>query len=752
MPMQIKKIAAFTLAALGLAAAGTQPFAKTADEVRARCRAENRPCVGLVLSGGGARGFAHTGVLEVLEELGVKIDVVTGTSMGSMVGGAYAAGYTAAEIRDIVLGVDWDRMIAPRADRKDLPWRLKVDDYKNLAVSGIEFGRDGRVKLPDSVVPSEELDLFLNEKTGPANHVSDLSNLAIPFGAIATDLVTGERVVLQKDVSLGMAMRASMSLPGVFAPVQIHGRMLVDGGLLDNLPVSLAREMGADLIIAVNVGTPLLKREELGNVVTVMAQMVNLLTEQNVRKSLADLGPEDILITPDLDDFTSADLKKSDKIIERGHEAALKVKGRLKRFASREHSQWVAWDVSRQAAIMPTTSRETHHIASVRVEGLQVANPEAILNEAKIDTSRPVTTAEIEAASRRVWADGAYSSVRYRFEPGPNGTEVLVLEPKEKKPGYSSIRLGGSLETDFRDEHAFTVLLAHTWGWLNPWGAELRSDIQAGKDRRASVELYQPLGPGSDWFTNASVEYSVKPFNVYENGEAVARYKNRVVTSQVGLGYAIDRLGYVRLAGGYFTQDTNRTIGLPGYAAPEFESPFVSGELLLDTLDSVNFPTKGYRLSLTGERIFDTDGSGYKNIYEASVYVPITYGRWTTLLSGKMGRSAIPNIFSIGGAFELTGSPYGRWTGSNIQLGSVRVSRNISDWLGTDQRKIWLGASAEAGRAYNHGEKNESGDNSWHQAFGGYVGVDSIVGPIYLMAGRTMDEGWGVYFFWGRKM
>ena len=311
-PMQLKKIAILTLAAFGLAATCTQPLAKTEDEVRARCRAEHRPCVGLVLSGGGARGFAHTGVLDVIEELGIKIDVVTGTSMGSMVGGAYAAGYSAAEIRDIVLGVDWDRMMAPRADREELPWRLKVDDYKNLAVSGIEFGKDGRVKLPDSVIPSEELDLFLNDKTGPANYVNDLTELAIPFGAIATDLVSGERVVLQKDVSLGMAMRASMSLPGVFAPVVIHDRMLVDGGLLDNLPVSLAREMGADVIIAVNVGTPLLKREELGNVVTVMAQMVNLLTEQNVRQSLADLGPEDILITPDLDDFSSADLKKSD--------------------------------------------------------------------------------------------------------------------------------------------------------------------------------------------------------------------------------------------------------------------------------------------------------------------------------------------------------------------------------------------------------------------------------------------------------
>lgn len=186
--MRFRRFAAALLAvALG---ASTLAEAKTPEEVRAQCRAEGRPCVGLVLSGGGARGFAHTGVLEVLEELGVKVDVVTGTSMGAMVGGAYAAGYSAAQIRDIVVGVDWDRMMAPRADRRDLPWRLKVDDYKNLSANGIEFTKEGQVKLPESVVPSEELDLFLNDKTGPVNYVNDLTELAIPYGAIGTDLVT----------------------------------------------------------------------------------------------------------------------------------------------------------------------------------------------------------------------------------------------------------------------------------------------------------------------------------------------------------------------------------------------------------------------------------------------------------------------------------------------------------------------------------------------------------------------------------
>ena len=748
--MKFRRFAAALLAvALG---ASTLAEAKSPEEVRAQCRAEGRPCVGLVLSGGGARGFAHTGVLEVLEELGVKVDVVTGTSMGAMVGGAYAAGYSAAQIRDIVLGVDWDRMMAPRADRRDLPWRLKVDDYKNLSANGIEFTKEGQVKLPDSVVPSEELDLFLNDKTGPVNYVNDLTELAIPYGAIGTDLVTGERVVLQKDVNLGRAMRASMSLPGVFAPVVIHDRLLVDGGLLDNLPVKLARDMGADVIIAVNVGTPLLKREQLGNVVTVMAQMVNLLTEQNVRVSLKDLGPEDILITPDLSNFSSADLKHSKEIIAIGRAAADKARDDLARFAV-SRTDWEAWDKTRKRAVMPETRRTEHHLSDIRVEGLQVANPEAILNEIDLDTSRPVSNDEIDNASRMVWADGDYSSVRYRFEPGPDGMEVLVFEPKEKKPGYSSIRIGGSLETDFRDEHAFNVLLSHTWGWLNPWGGELTTEIQAGENRRVSSEFYQPLGPGSKWFVNPKIDYQVQPFNLYEGGNAVARFRNETLTGHLGMGYTIGRLGFVRGAAGYAWQKSNLEIGKSIPEVADVESPFLSAELLLDTLDSVNFPTSGFRVNVEAQRLFDkAEGTGYRNIYQAGFMVPVSYGRWTTLFTGKVGKAALPGVFSLGGTFELTGSPYGRWTGSDVQLATVRVSRNVSDILGNSSQPIWVGASFESGRAWNRNDDTEAGDDRWHRAFGGYIGIDSLIGPIYLMTGRTTDEGWGCYFFWGRKM
>lgn len=750
MSLRLKTLV-FLCAAAALTASADSAFARTPDEVRAACRLEGRPCVGLVLSGGGARGFAHTGVIAVLEELGVKVDVVTGTSMGSMVGGAYAAGYSAEQIAGIVTGVDWDKMMAPRAERKELPWRLKLDDYKNLSSNGIEFTKEGKVKLPDSVIPSEELDLFLNDKTGPVNYVNDLSELALPFACVATNLVSGERRVLQKGVNLGRAMRASMSVPGAFAPVPVGDDLLVDGGLVDNLPVQLARDMGADVIIAVNVGTPLLKREQLGNVVTVMAQMVNLLTEQNVRKSLSELTEADILITPDLGELSSTDFKKSREIIEIGRKAAQKAGKDLARLAV-PRAQWMAWELQRERAVLPKTRRTEHQLAEVRIEGLKIANPDVVRAEADLPTDRPVTNEEIDAASRRVWADGLYSSVRYRFEPGPNGTEVLVLEPQEKKPGHSSIRIGGSLETDFEDNHTFNVLLAHTWGWVNGWGAELRTEIQMGEDKRASVEFYQPLGAGSSWFLDPKIEYKWQPYDVYEGGDAVARFRNESFSAEMALGYSIGRFGYLKAAGGYGAQRTDREIGAWDPEDSKITTPFARVELLLDSLDNVNFPTKGFWVNVEAERLLDVSGSnGSHNIYTAQALVPLSCGRWTTILGGRLGKVAMPSVFSLGGAFELTGSPYGRWTGSDMQLATLRVSRNISDILGSASQPIWAGGSLESGRAWNRHDDSESGDDGWHTAYGAYIGVDSLIGPLYLMTGRTIDEGWGFYFFWGRK-
>lgn len=729
-------------------------WAKSPEEVRAQCAREHRPCVGLVLSGGGARGFAHVGVLKVLQELNIKVDVVTGTSMGSMVGGAYAAGYTAEQIEEIIHSVDWKRMFAVSPDRQDVPWRQKLDDYRNLSTNSIVITKKGEIAFPESIVPSQELSLFLEKETGVVNGINDLSDLAIPFKAVATDLVSGNRVELQKGINLAAAMRASMSVPGVFAPVNQYGKMLVDGGLVDNLPVQLARDMGADVIIAVNVGTPLMKREELTSVVTVMGQMVNLLTEQNVRRSIESLKSTDILITPNLEALNSTDMEQSGAMITAGYQAADALRKKLSAL-SVVPTQWIAWEQRRMHAVLPATRQNEHKVSAVKIEGLTYVNPERVEEELALDVSKPITNEEIEAATRRVWADGNFSHIRYHFEPQQDGTTILVFEPKEKKPGFASIRMGGSVETDFQSSQAFNLVFGHRWGWLNDWGGEWHNELQGGSVKRFTSEFFQPLGPTSLWFVQPRVEYVWQPFDVYRNDEAIARFRNEELMGEFDVGYSLGRNGFVKGTLGYLAARSRREIGEMDYNRDVIHTPYLSLSVYHDTLDNINFPTKGHRVELSLQRLFSDElGIANQTVFHASGLWPYSYGPWTVIAKADYAKAAIDNLFSIGGAFRMTGSPYNRWTGSNLEWGSLTISRNMSDLLQLHSNPVWLGLSLEMGRTWNRASDawSDTNDKRFHKAIGMYVGVDSVIGPLFLMAGHTLDVGSGVYFFWGHPM
>lgn len=409
--------------------------------------------------------------------------------MGAMVGGGFAAGYTPEEIARVTKAVDWAKMFAPRADRPSLTWRRKADDLAGIGAGEVGVSANG-VSFPAEVMPTQELDIFLARVTQPVSRINNLSELSIPFAGVATDLVTGAKVVLQEGVTLSKAMRASMSIPGAFAPVPYGKALLVDGGLTDNLPVDQARAMGAERVIAVNVGTPLFGREKLESVFGIMGQMVNILTEQNVRASIASLTDRDILITPDLSDFTAGDFNAFDAIERAGYEAVMKHRAELERFR-------VSPDSTKSGA--PGCSRgslTTPCIMSPKcgVEGLKTVNPETVLRDADLDISKPVTDEDVARSARRIWADGDFRSVPYRFEPGPRNTEVLVFEPDEKSWGYSVLRFGGNVQFDADRTHSFNVILAHTWGWLNDWGAEWRTELQFGETRASQNRVVSASG------------------------------------------------------------------------------------------------------------------------------------------------------------------------------------------------------------------------------------------------------------------
>jgi NTE family protein len=300
-----------------------------------------RPRVGLVLGGGGARGAAHIGVLEVLEKMRVPVDCVAGTSMGGLVAGAYAGGLTPEIMRDELAKADWDDLFQDDPTFSQQSFRKKARDRKFLPASETGVSADG-MRYQSGIVTGQKIKLFFNQLIYDYLGEREIGSLPLPLSIIATDIVNGERVVFREG-SLSRAMRASMSVPGLMSPVEINGEKLVDGGLVDNVPIGEARSRcQADIVIAVNVGSPLLKADEIGSLLSVSAQMVNILTEQNVSRSLATLKPTDIYIKPDLEGITAGDFKRTSETADRGAKAAEALADRLRPLAVSE-AAYAAW-------------------------------------------------------------------------------------------------------------------------------------------------------------------------------------------------------------------------------------------------------------------------------------------------------------------------------------------------------------------------------------------------------------------------
>ena len=713
-----------------------------------------RPKVALVLSGGGARGFSHVGVIRELERLGVKIDIVAGTSMGAMVGGGYASGYSVEQMQDIILGVDWKEMFALRPDRDEINWRRRQDDFKGLGTQEIGLSKKG-VLFPDSVVPAQHLEIFLRSITRHVSSVTDLSKLSIPFAAIATDLDTGEAVVMQKDVTLADAMRSSMSVPGAFSPFPYKNHVLVDGGLAQNLPIEQAKAMGADIIIAVNAGTPLGKSKDIHSVAGVMGQMIGILTERNVDHSKSLLTEKDILITTDLTGFNAGDFQKAEAIIEAGEKSAQKYEPQLKRLAVSQKA-FEQWNLARQSAVQPPQARQ---VSSVQVQGLEVVNPKSVIKSVDLDLTKPITEDQIAQASAKIWATDDFTLVPYTFEPGPNGTQTLVWRPQEKPWGYNTIRIGGKISTDFNQEHTFDFLVAHTMGWLNSWGGEWRNEAQIGKDSYFSTSFYQPLGAASPLFLMPEIRYESQRYDWYNgSSHAVATLKNKTLGGSLSLGLELGKASVFKAGVGYVSAQSKVSVGeIPGYNSMDDEASFVEISWQYDTLDNVNFPTQGFYLDARARRYDQMENSADPEVSDFFVETifPWDWGDgWVSILSGKAGSSTIPGRYPLGGLFNMSGAYYGRYSGSDMVLGRLQLSKRLqhTDVFGFP---IYVGAGFEMGRVQEDVLPTYLSDKDlgvWKKAVSAYVAADSIFGPLYLAVGQTSDNDSAVYFFWGRPL
>ncbi|MFM9883367.1 MAG: patatin-like phospholipase family protein [Burkholderiales bacterium] len=702
-----------------------------------------RPKIGLVLSGGGARGLAHIGVLRVLRELRIPIDVIASTSMGAIVGGAYAAGMTPDEMQSMVLDLNWDDVFAGRPPRADLHWRRKEDDGKNLSKFEFGLGRDG-LSLPSGAFGAHELEQFLRRLTASVQDVNNLRRLPIPFVAMATDLESGAEVELD-DVPLSQAMRASMSIPGAFAPVESEGRLLVDGGLVANLPVQAARRLGADILIAVNVGTPLAGRRELGTAFGVAQQMINILTERNVEAAKRELRATDVLVEPDFGKLTLADFSKVAQIVALGEHAAREALAGLQPLAV-DPQAYAAFEARRTARV----SNEVQvRVARVQVEGLTRTNPDTVSTQINLPSDRYASAEEIRVAVRNVNAEGKFERLDYRFET-IGADRVLIVRPIEKSWGPHTLRLGGLASSNFRDEHTFNLLAAHTLTDFNSWGAEWRNEVQLGNTTRLLTDLYQPLGAGSRWFALPRIEFNRTSADVFDGDNVIGRVQSSETAASLQLGYTLPRWGYVSMG------RTQGQLRVESLIAPA-PQPVVhvstnrwTARAVVDRLDSYTFPKRGF--SLVGEiSEFDRDDANGSASRRSAMGLlsAWTHGRHTVLLNAYGVRATgAGGGARLGGFLNLSGTPVGRFSGARTVFASLIGYREISDLIGEMPAPIYVGASLETGNS-----ADTAGSTAWNQlmrAGSVFIAADTLIGPIYLAYGHTAGGGSALYLFWGR--
>jgi NTE family protein len=718
-----------------------------------------RPRIGLVLSGGGARGLAHVGVLKMLERERIPIDVIAGTSMGAIIGGLYASGMDAGRLEYELLAVNWDEVFASRVDRPLLTQRRKEADFELSPM--LEFGmRDGELRAPLGALSGRGLETLLRRYTLPVRSVRDFSRLAIPFRAVATNLETGEPVILSEG-DLALALRSSMSVPGVFAPTEADGRILGDGGLVNNLPVDVARAMGADIVIAVNIGTPLSGRDALGSVGGLTTQMISILTEQNVQHSLAMLRPDDVLITPALGALTSSDFGKTRELLNQGE---VGVQLQLQRLAPlslapQAYAQWQA--AHRQ------TEAQVARLAFIQIEGSKLTNPKRLVDQLESTRGEAFDEAKAERDARRLAASGDYTRADYRLIHTPDG-DGLVFDLEDKPWGPHYFRVGIDLFTDFRGNSAFNVKVNHNRRWLDEAGTEWRNFAQIGETPKLLTELYHPLkwsiGLKNDWFVAgyASVERRKITFYEPDSGDEQGRFTRTSARFGVDLGQPWGEFGEVRLGVSHVAFRNQ-----PDLVAAEFTGPrnaltvHETGLRLsatVDQLDYVNFPLHGYRIvgeTVVGRRsVSGPHGSENFTRVEFEGTGVTTWGR-TTFNANLSARSAggedLSGLgrysYNLGGFHRLSGYRYNQLAGSHVLFGRLTTYRRLED-VPLFTRGLFVGGSMEAGNAWI--QARDISLSSLRSGFSGFIGADTGVGPLYLGVAYAPRGDLGLYLFLGR--
>lgn len=696
---------------------------------------DTRPRLGLALGGGGARGIAHVRILKKLEELHIPVDCIAGTSMGALVGALYATGKNADEIEAMLKTIVWKELFTDNIPRRERSLRRKDEDATRLATLGVGLSRGGKgLRVAPGFSEGQRLIAFFERETGSGRISGDFDDLPIPFRAVATDINTGKHVVLDHG-SLPMAMRASMSLPGIFRPVEIDGKILLDGGLADQVPIDVVRAMGADRVIAVDVGTPLSVLDRDASLIEVLDQMSGFLTTGSAARQLATLGSSDLLITPDLSGKVSTgDFEKADLALQIGQAAADAASGALASFSATP-AQYQQFQARHEFVKF-----EQPVVSSIRFENHTDYADEVLLSYLPVKVGEPLDAEAMREGIIKAYGLGTLSSINYEVTGEGDAAVVDVTAyPKPHGPGY--VQAGLTLSNDMQGNHESNLRAGLLFSPISPYGAEARVLLQLGSEPALTGEYYHPFDVGSRYVANIKGGYETANFNVFDDfGNKTERYR----AERFGVSGSIDRnfsnalrlsLGLERNKGGIRLE-----VGDPSHPDTDFNDGAAFALARVDTIDSVYFPRDGflmqlgYRMSREGlgaDTDFDqvdVDAVGARSFGSHAVQLGARYH------STVSGVAPVQSLYRLGGRWRLAGFQHNQLSGQDYALAFLGYTYQLGTVLG---RSAQVGGTLEYGNAWQQRNDIDFDDGIFNGSL--FIGFDSWIGP--LIFGYGMKEG-----------
>jgi NTE family protein len=703
----------------------------------------SKPRIGLALGGGAARGLAHIGVLRWFEEHRIPIDLITGTSMGGLIAGAYASGMTPEEIAQLMRTTDWDAMFVADSPFKYKTFRRKQD--KRAYPSQLEFGLKGGFQLPGGLNPGQQVSLLLDQIALPYWDLKSFDDLPTPFRCVATDLRKGDSIVLSKG-PLARAMRATMAIPGVFTPVNYDEWLLVDGGTLNNIPADVAREMGAGHVIAVNVGADAVNEKEAESLFALLGRTIDTMMATGTRRALKSA---DLIIDPDLKGLGSTDWRRSDDLAQRGYAAAEAMADKLTPLAlgPEEYERFQAARAARRRTSAPM-------VQFVDLIGL----PPPLSPRVEATIARAFQNqvgATLDSETMRTDILTATGSDRFEFltytgteKDGKTGA-LIGVRPKSYGPPFLAL----GLELSNRDSSSFAVSLAGritTYDVVGP-GSELRADLGVGTRQVAAVELFRPTG-SKGFFVAPRAYFERTGRNAYLDDEFVAEY--RVKRSGIGADFGYTTNQRLEIRGGYdvATVQVRRHVGNP--LLPESEGGEKASRLLVtfDGQTSPVVPSRGLFIRGLLRHFDDTPDVVTEVPREPVPANPERFtqgevaGSWFHRARGEdrfflgggagtsFGETTALNNFRLGGLLRLGAFNADQIVGSNyinLNIGYLKRVGRMPDVVGGN---IYIGSWLETGSAWDKWHEKDWRNNVTAGAI-----LESLLGPIFL--GGSFNSG-----------